>query len=110
MMAVSALAALGLCWLALRSERPRPRDSADDAKPKQQARRTLVTRVGYAGAGVCMGITVSLAMVLATQSPVVQPVPVPATPPVPVPATPAVGADVDQLQVSAVWLDPDRPP
>jgi hypothetical protein len=90
MMAVSALASLGLCWLALRSERLRPRDSADDTEPKQPARRTLPIRVGYAGAGVCMGITVSLAMVLANQSRVVAPVPAP--------AAPAVGADIDQLQ------------
>jgi predicted nucleic acid-binding Zn ribbon protein len=73
MIAVSTLAALLFCALALRSERSRRRASFDDSELDATGRRPLVARLGYAGAGVSFAITVALAVILAGQSRAVAP-------------------------------------
>jgi len=94
MMAVSTLAALLFCALALRSERSRRRASFDDSELEAIGRRPLVTRLGYAGAGVSFAITVVLAVILASQSRAVAPAPI----------APPVATHLDELrdEVSAL--------
>jgi hypothetical protein len=94
MIAVSTLAALLFCALALRSERSRRRASFDDSELEAIGRRPLVTRLGYAGAGVSFAITVALAVILASQSPAVAPAPI----------APPVATHLDELrdEVSAL--------
>lgn len=94
MIAVSTLAALLFGALALRSERSRRRASFDDGELEATGRRPLVTRLGYAGAGVSFAITVALAVILASQSRAV----------VPASTAPPVATHLDELrdEVSAL--------
>jgi hypothetical protein len=94
MIAMSTLAALLFCALALRSERSRRRASFDDSELEAIGRRPLVTRLGYAGAGVSFAITVVLAVILASQSRAVAPAPI----------APPVATHLDELrdEVSAL--------
>lgn len=94
MIAVSTLAALLFCALALRSERSRRRALFDTSELEATGRRPLVARLGYAGAGVSFAITVALAVILASQSRAVAPASI----------APAVATDLDELrdEVSAL--------
>jgi hypothetical protein len=93
MIAVSTLAALLFCALALRSERSRRR-AFDTSELEATGRRPLVARLGYAGAGVSFAITVALAVIVASQSRAVAPASI----------APAVATDLDELrdEVSAL--------
>jgi hypothetical protein len=88
MIAVSTLAALLFCALALRSERSRRRASFDTSELEATGRRPLVARLGYAGAGVSFAITVALAVILGSQSRAVAPASI----------APAVATHLDELR------------